>query len=139
MISTNLNREQSSSFGPDVSNIPGDPQLDSRSVKGARRETASETVSKEPRETAGRTLSKTESQNPKHVLKCGKENNCLEGVAGKGNGTKSKATCLRVKGVAANCNERLKSNCRRPGWTTITCKSQVMGTLRKSSRIFVEN
>ena len=31
------------------------------------------------------------------------------------------------------CNKRLKSNYRRPGWTTITCKSQIMGTLRKFS------
>ena len=50
--------------------------------------------------------------------------------------TQAKATWLKVRSVSGNCNERLKSNCRRP---TTTCKSQIMGTLRKSSRIFVEN
>ena len=35
--------------------------------------------------------------------------------------------------------KRLTSNCRRPSWTTRTCKSQIMGTLWKSSWIFVEN
>ena len=29
LMSTNLNREQSSSFGPDASGAPGNPQLDS--------------------------------------------------------------------------------------------------------------
>ena len=61
LISTNLNREQSSSFGPDASNVPVNPQ---------RRETAAtqkpkpskvfssverrQTVSRELRETAAR-------------------------------------------------------------------------------------
>ena len=35
LISTSLNKGQSYSFGPDVSNIHGNPQLDSRYVKGA--------------------------------------------------------------------------------------------------------
>ena len=33
LISTNLNKEQSSSFGPDASDVPGNPQLDSGSVQ----------------------------------------------------------------------------------------------------------
>ena len=35
LISTSFNRGQSSSFGPDVSTIPENPQLDAGSVKGA--------------------------------------------------------------------------------------------------------
>ena len=35
LITSSLNKAQSSSFGPDVSNIPGNPQLDSGSVNGA--------------------------------------------------------------------------------------------------------
>ena len=76
-------------------------------------------VLKEPRETAGTTVSKEPRE-----------------TAGR---TQSKATWLKVQRGAGNCNKRLNSNYRQPGWTTITCKSQVMGTLRKSSRIFAEN
>ena len=53
--------------------------------------------------------------------------------------TLSKATCQKVQGVAGNRNRRLKSNCRRPGWTTTIGKSQITGAFRKSSRIFIEN
>ena len=35
LISASLNKGQSSSFGPDVSNIQGNPQMDSGSVEGA--------------------------------------------------------------------------------------------------------
>ena len=86
---------------------------------------------KEPWETASGTLSKKESKTQRRVLACGKETTSLKGVAGNCNGTMSKATCLRVQWVAWNCNERLASNCKRPGLTTITCKAQFMGTLRK--------
>ena len=34
LISTSLNERQSSSFGPGVSNVHGNPQLDSGTVKG---------------------------------------------------------------------------------------------------------
>ena len=65
LISTSLN----SSFGLDVSNILGNPQLGSGLSKEPR-ETASGTLSKGPRETAGGTLSKTESKTQSRVLKC---------------------------------------------------------------------
>ena len=52
LISTSLNREQSSSFGPDVSNVSENPQLDSGSVKGAPKKMRADSVRKGPRETA---------------------------------------------------------------------------------------
>ena len=88
---------------------------------------------------ASGTLSKTESKTQKRVLKCGKETRSLKEVAGNCNRALPRAPCLTVQGVAGNSNERLKSNYKRPGWTTFTCKSQIMCTLRKSFRIFVEN
>ena len=80
-----------------------------------------------------------------------KETTSLKGVAGNCNGapprapcltvlqeprgtacrTVSKATCFRVQWVVGNCNDRLKFNYRRPGWTTITCKSQNFGYVEK--------
>ena len=45
--------------------------------------------------------------------------------------TVSKATCFRVQWFVGNCNDRLKFNYRRPGWTTITCKSQNFGYVEK--------
>ena len=155
LISTSLNRGQSTSFGPDVSNISVNPQLDSGSVKGAAENFERDSV----KGTAGnceRDSVQDRVQTQKRVLKCWNETSSLNGVAGNCNGqlprapvqkepretacgTMSKATCLKVQGVAGNCDERLKSNYRRPGWTTITCKSKITGTLRKSSRIFVKN
>ena len=108
-----------------------------------------------PRATAGGTLSKTESKTQKRVLKCGitvsndlRETGALpmapcltvlKEPRETACGSMSKATWLQVQGIAWNGNERLKSNYRRPGWTTIICKSQIMGTLRRSSRNCVEN
>ena len=63
----------------------------------------------------------------------------VQRVVGNCSGTMSKATCVKIQGVVGNCNERLRFNFRRPGWTTVTCTSQIMGTLRKFSRIFVES
>ena len=57
LTSTSLNKGQSSSFGPDVSNISVDPQLDSGSVKGAARN-------------CSRDIVQNRVQNPESVLKC---------------------------------------------------------------------
>ena len=80
-----------------------------------------------------------QSKNKKCVLECWKETTSLRGVAGNCNETMPKAASLKVQGVARNCSERLRSNYRRPGWTTTTCTSQIMGMLRNSSLIFVES
>ena len=97
LISTNLNREQSSSLDPDASIRNWIWGL----CKGV----------------AGN-CSETETKTQQRVLRCGKKTN-------------------RLKGVAGNCSETLKSNWKRLGWTTIICKSHIIGTLRKSSRISV--
>ena len=72
LISTNLNRVQSSSFGPDASNVPGNPQLDSGSGQ--------------------RSCEKLQQR----VLKCGKRTNRLQGVVG----NSSEEICVGVQGVA---------------------------------------
>ena len=129
---------------------PGEPAAGFGVCERSPQEIVGETVSKEPRETAGRTLSKTDSKTPKtysQVWKggnqsrrsCGKlqRRNAQGSVPDSSEGpretagrTQAKATWLKVRSVAGNCNERLKSNNRRP---TKTCKSQMMGALRKSS------
>ena len=73
--------------------------------------------------------SKTETQTQKRVLKCGKKMNHT--------GNCSKVMCVTVPGVAGNCSKEWKSNLKSPGWTTIILNSQIMITLRKSSRISV--
>ena len=118
-----MNRWQSSPCGPDVSNIPGIPQLDSVSVKGAagnyrqdivqNRVQTYERVLNQSQRVAGNCNGALPKAPCLTVHKEPRETAC---------GTLSKATCLKVQGVAGNCNERLKSNYRRPDWTTITCK-----------------
>ena len=94
LVSASLNKGQYSSFGPGVSNIPENPQMDSGSVEGA----------------AGN---------------C--RQNSVEGAAGNCRQDSAQGAVLdSSKGVVGNCNKRLKSNYRRPGWTTTTCKSQNM-------------
>ena len=144
LISTSLNRGQSSSFGPDGFQHLGESAAGIGVCQRSRGETAGGTLFKGPRQ---------------RVLKCWKDTTSLKGVAGNCNGalarapcptvlkepretacgTVSKTTCPEVQGVGGNCNERFQSNFRRAGWTTITCKSQITSTMRKSSRIFVVN
>ena len=57
--STSLNIGQYSSFGADASNVSGNPQLDSGSVKGAAGNCD-----------ASAAVSKTESQTQNRALKC---------------------------------------------------------------------
>ena len=103
-------------------------------------------------ETAGGTLlKKTESKTQKRVLKFGQETPSLKGVAGNSNLVLMIMLCL-MWGVAGNSDGTtpkaprltVPQGPRETGtkdwkWTTITCKSQIMGTLRKSSRIFIES
>ena len=95
LISTSLNKGQSSSFGPDVSNIPGDPQLDSGSVKGAAGN-CERNVVEGATGNLWRDMVKTDSKTQTRVLKCWKETTSLKGVAGNCNGTLSRAPCLTV-------------------------------------------
>ena len=103
----------------------------------------------EPRETAGRTLPKTESKTQKRILKCGKETTILKRVVGNCNKTMPEAPCLTVlKGPRETASRTLsKESSRGCGklqqkidiqlqTTTLdhqNCKSQVIGTLSKSS------
>ena len=80
-----------------------------------------------------------------HDRSCGKLQHCAHdhvihgmGVRETDGRTLSKATCQKDQRLRETATKKLKSNFRRPGWTTITCQSQIVGTLRKSSRIFVE-
>ena len=151
LISASLNKGHSSSFRPDVSKIPGNPQMDSGSVKGARGKLQAKLCRRSRGELQAGHCPKQTPKHPKRILKFGKETTSLEGVVGNCNivimimsrmsegvavncnRTVSMATWLKIQGVAGNCNKKLNSNYRRPGWTTITCKSQIMGTLKKSS------
>ena len=93
--STNLNKEQSSSFDPDASNVPGNPQLN-------------RDLCKELREPAAKQKHKLSNVFSSLEMKT----NRLKGVAG----NCSEVICVTVQGV--NCSETLKSNWKRPGWTT---------------------
>ena len=159
LISTNLHREQSSSFDPDVSNTPENPQLDPGSVKGAAGNCERDIVHKGAEGNCRRDVVQNRGPNQEscsQVLKgdnqsqrsCGKlprstaRAPCLPFFKGAaGNCVRNYVQCNMLKSsrVAGNCNKRLTSNYRRPGGTNITCKSQITGTLRKSSRFFVEN
>ena len=147
LISTNLHREQSSSCDPDVSNTSENPQLDPGSVKGAAGNCERDIVHKGAKGNQ-ETCSQVLERDNQSQRSCGKLQRstarapCLpffKGAAGNCVRNYVQYNMLKSSRVAGNCNERLTSNYRRPGGTTITCKSQITGTLRKSSRFFFEN
>ena len=91
LISTSLNTGQPSSFGPDVSNIPGNPQLYSGSEKGAVGNCERDTVQKRVQnpETCSR-LWKGDNQSQRS---CGK----LQRDYVQGNMLKSSVSCVKLQ------------------------------------------
>ena len=149
---------KSSSFGPDVPNIEGEHR---RWIRGLWKEAAANcrrnSVGRSRGELQAGHCPKKSPKLPKRILKFGKETTSLDGVAGNCNGAMPKALCLTIlKRAAGNCRQDTVP--RQHGWKFkglretatkdwnptaddpgITCKSQIMGTLRKSSWIFAEN
>ena len=124
LTSASLNKGQSSHFGAGVSNIRENPQLDSGSVEGAagnfRRNRVEGAAGNCRQDIVSKTVqnSKTYSQvwkgDNQSRRSCGKRQwdesqgnmpDSSEGPRETPGRTQSKATWLKVQGVAGNCNE----------------------------------
>ena len=103
---------------------PGKRSWHSGSVKGAEGDCRRDTV-------------KNRVQNPE-TSSVERRQPVSKELAGSCNGALPRASCRQVEECWETATKRLKSNHRQPRLTTITCKSQIIGTLRMSSKIFVE-
>ena len=116
MISTSLNKGQSSSFGSDVFQYPGEPAAGFWVCEWSRGKLQAGQCPKQ-RPKPRNVFSSVERRQPvskglRETATCSARAPCLtvpKELRETACGTMSKGTCLKVQGVAGNCNEILKT------------------------------